>query len=68
MAAHASHWGYKSNICYKMPRGKWHIMLMKIVGEVVLVIDRILVVFLHCKSYGAGVFVPTQTLITVNLE
>jgi hypothetical protein len=41
---------------------------MKIVGEVVLVIDRILVVFLHCKSYGAGVFVPTQTLITVNLE
>ncbi len=33
-------------------------MVMMIVGGVVSVVDKILVLFLLWKSYGAGVFVP----------
>jgi hypothetical protein len=65
MAAHASGYGYPSNI--RRRRGKRHIFVMMIVGGFLLVIGRILVVFLPYKSYGVGGFVHSQTLIGVQL-
>jgi hypothetical protein len=55
MAAHPSDCGFPSNIRRRM--SKWHTMVMKFVGGVVSVVDRILMLFLSYISYGAGVFI-----------
>jgi len=42
-------------------------MVMMFVGGVVLLFDGLLVLFLPKEIFGAGVFVPTRTLIAVKL-
>jgi hypothetical protein len=65
MAIHASDSGYPFNICLR--RDKRHTIVMKFGRGVVLVVNRILLIFLPYKSYRMGVFAPAQNLIAVKL-
>jgi hypothetical protein len=61
MAAHILDWGNSLNQCCR--RGKRLTMVMMFVGEVVLVLDGILVLFLPYTTYWVGVFRSHLTLI-----
>jgi hypothetical protein len=65
MAAHASDWGNSLNL--RCRRGKWLSMVVMFVGCLVLGDDPNIILFLPYKTYGAGVFVFTQTKIVVKL-
>jgi hypothetical protein len=53
MAAHKLDWGDSLNQRHR--RGKWLTMVMMFVRGVVSVLDRIPILFLPYKTYGAGV-------------
>jgi hypothetical protein len=65
MAAHTSDWGDSLNQGRR--GGKLNTMMMMFVARVVLMFNRFLILFLSYDIYGAGVFVPAQTLIGVIL-
>ena len=65
MATHVSDWGDLLNQCQR--GGKRNTMVMMFVGGVVLMLDRIPVLFYYRKATGREFFVPAQTLIVVKL-
>jgi hypothetical protein len=66
MAAHALDWGNSLNPHHR--GGKRLTMVVMFVGCLVLGDNPNVILFLPYKTYGAGVFVSTQTKIVVKLK